>query len=78
MPAITAKAANRLPLTPHLGRKKPKNLPSLPIENRRAMPFPPAEMGLIVGRQYRVTKLTKLGTFGLNARILRNKTTIFS
>jgi hypothetical protein len=40
MPAMTAKAANRLPLTPHRGRKKPKSLPSLPIENRRAMPFP--------------------------------------
>ena len=43
MPAITAKAANRLPLTPHRGRRKPNNLPRLPIENRHAMSFPPAK-----------------------------------
>ena len=35
MAAITAKAANRLPLTPQRGRKKPKTLP-----RPNAMPAP--------------------------------------
>ncbi len=51
MPAITAKAANRLPLTPHRGRSRPESLPSLviatslPIVNRNAMMSPPASSG---------------------------------
>jgi hypothetical protein len=41
MAAITAKAANRLPLTPHRGRKNLEGQPSLPIVKRTAMLPPP-------------------------------------
>src|ERR1700730_13096420 len=64
MPAITAKAANRLPLMPQRGRKKP-NKPEMPKLNRNAaMPFAPIPLHQpqgLAGRQYRVTRLTKSG-----------------
>ena len=52
--AITAKAANRLPLTPKRGRKNPK---SLPIPNRNAMPNAPSRYQKTKAVQYRVTRL---------------------
>jgi hypothetical protein len=62
MPAITAKAANRLPLTPHCGRKNLNGQPSLPIVNRAAMLSPPAKSARMNRwAQYRVTRLTKSG-----------------
>jgi hypothetical protein len=67
MPAITAKAANRLPLTPHCGRKNLKGQPSLPIVNRAAMLSPPAK-SVRMSRwaavsRYRVNKSGKLNDF---------------
>src|SRR5260370_29630466 len=72
MPAITAKAANRLPLTPHFGRQKPRPR-NLPIVDRNAMLsasrslHPEDEFE----RQYRVTRLTKSATFAGSEQILR-------
>ena len=65
MPAITAKAANRLPLTPHRGRKKPMSLPSLPIARspRHVVPARTVPWDGSFGRQYRVTRLIKSGRF---------------
>ncbi len=55
MPAMTAKAANRLPLTPHFGKPKPLSL-NLPMPNRNAIACPNPKMK--VRRQYRDTRLT--------------------
>jgi hypothetical protein len=60
MPAMTAKAANRLPLTPNFGRLKPLSL-TFPMLNRNAIcPPPRAAAPGILGRQYRGTRLTTL------------------
>src|ERR1700687_5928245 len=75
MPAITAKAANRLPLIPHCGRKNLEGQPSLAIVNRTAMlPRPARSLGSIVRRQYQVTRLTKSGKFDGFAQFLRVET----
>ena len=44
MPAITPKAANRLPLTPHFGKRMPLSL-NLPMRNRIAMWLPRTTLG---------------------------------
>jgi len=59
MPAITAKAAKRLPLTPYRGRNNLVVQPDLPIVNRAVIS--PATFWLTRERQYRVTRLTKSG-----------------
>src|SRR2546421_9099463 len=59
IPAITANAANRLPLTPHRGRRKLKNL----IFSRIAMPPPPPKASGKHWQQYRGTRLTKSRSF---------------
>jgi hypothetical protein len=53
--AITAKAANRLILTPHRSRKKPK-IPPRPNRNAMRLSPPPLQD---MRRQYRDTRLTK-------------------
>src|SRR5258708_26729919 len=64
MPAITAKAANRLPLTPHRGRKIFKGQRSLPIVNRPAIPPPPAKVELRAAvSRYQVNKSGKFEAF---------------
>src|SRR5258708_9697823 len=64
MPAITAKAANRLPLTPHRGRKIFKGQRSLPIVNRPAIPPPPANVELPAAvSRYQVYKSGKFEAF---------------
>src|ERR1700730_15807204 len=72
MPAITAKAANRLPLTPHFGRRKPRPR-NLPIVDRNAILSASRSLHLLdeFERQYRVTRLIKSGTFVRSAQILR-------
>jgi hypothetical protein len=69
MPAITAKAAKRLPLTPHRGRNNLVVQPDLPIVNRAVIS--PATFWLTRERQYRVTRLTKSGKFEGFAGFLR-------
>src|SRR6266436_1516788 len=72
MPAITAKAAKRLPLTPHCGRRKPGpgNLPTV-IGNAMLSASRSRSSPGRSRRQYRVTRLTKSGTFAANAQNLR-------
>src|SRR3954447_11746201 len=59
IPAITANAANRLPLTPHRGRRKLTN----PLFNRTAMPPAPQKASGKHSQQYRGTRLTKSRSF---------------
>src|SRR5580700_8708060 len=66
MPAMTAKAANRLPRTPHRGRNKPSTLPR---PNRTAIACPRRYLCKKYGREYRGSGLIKLG----EDPILRNK-----
>ena len=72
MPAMTAKAANRLPLTPHFGRPKPPSL-NLPMLNRNAIACPALNPKVKVRRQYRDTRLTKSGKPDRVARFLCSK-----
>jgi hypothetical protein len=58
MPAMTAKAANRLPRTPHRGRKKPNTLPR---PKRTVITRPRRYRWKKYGRQYRGSQLIKLG-----------------
>jgi hypothetical protein len=65
--AITAKAANRLPLTPKRGRK------NLPIPNRNAMPNAPSryqKTNAVAVSRYPVKKI---GIFERSVQCLSNK-----
>jgi hypothetical protein len=66
MPAMTAKAAKRLPLTPKL---KPLG-PGLLILMAICPPFRCATLGCFLARQYRGTRLTSLENRGLFDGIL--------
>ena len=65
MPAMTANAENRLPLTPQRGRKNLKYRPRLPNVKRTAMLSPPATFVRFKNNwsavsRYRVNKIAKI------------------
>src|SRR6201987_5225047 len=68
--AITAKAANRLPLTPKRGRRNPKNLP---IPHRKAMPNAPSRYQSTKAAEVSRYPVKKSGILKLSAQSLSNK-----
>jgi hypothetical protein len=62
MPAMTVKAANRLPRTPHLGRTIPNTLPKLNLFAISGFPRY-APLGADAFRQYRARRLTNTGNY---------------